>query len=79
MTSTELLNLTPAQKLEDVWLSGIRGKGIFKQWYDNGQLKYLISYTKNWVRHGEYKTWTISGRETKHQIWKNNKLIKKII
>jgi hypothetical protein len=72
MTSLELLNLSFADKLKGVWLSGVKGEGEFKRWHRNGQL-WFHCYFKNDKMEGEFKEWYDNAQIKTHCFFKNGK------
>tara|TARA_R110002020_G_scaffold249405_1_gene463337 strand:- start:93 stop:326 length:234 start_codon:yes stop_codon:yes gene_type:complete len=47
--------------------------GEYKEWYDDGRLKYEYMY-KNNKKEGNYKRWHRNGQLAEECVYKNNKL-----
>lgn len=86
-TIEKLLNLTPKEKWEGVYLSddgelylGWNNKphnftGECKSWYRNGHINVHSRY-KNNMWDGECKKWNIEGNLYYHVLYKDDKIIK---
>ncbi len=61
----------PQQAMCDgLWMSGIHGEGLYKEWSENGVLiKHY--FWKNGDLNGEYKEWYTNGQLYIHSYFKN--------
>ena len=72
MTLIEFLRLSPGEKENGVWLSGIEGEGEYIQYWSNGHI-YKLAHYKDGELHGEYKDWHGNGQIWEHSYYKKRK------
>ena len=73
MNLIEFLRLTPEEKEQGVWLSGIEGEGEYIEYWENGILSEHCFYKKGNL-HGECKWWwEKNGKLKEHSHYKDGK------
>ena len=65
-------------KTHGIWFSGIEGEGEFNTWWENGQLRNQIFYANGSIN-GDLKLWDESGKLTRHEVFKNDEIVKVIV
>ena len=62
-------------KTKGIWFNGFKGEGIYKEWYNNGQL-YIHGFYRNGTREREFRQWHHNGILRFHRLYRRGKVIK---
>ena len=61
----------------EIWFSGEKYEGEYKDWYKNGQI-CEHSFWKNGQPDGERKNWSFYGKLLEHSVWKDGNKVRDI-